>query len=485
MNTNKIKIKHFFLPFMLLIFMGCKKSFLEIDPQQDTDVSRVAEDLPGARAAIIGVYTRLKPETYYGRSMILIPEIMSDNAFLSRRNSNRYQSYDRYGITINDSYARSLWDEAYRVIVNANLLIQKVTTTEYPSADQAEIDQILGEAYAIRALSHFDLVRLFAQPYNFTPGATHPGIPVVIKSGTVKSEIINPSRNTVEEVYKQIETDLKTALEYLPKTPKGFSKSLKGRISFYAAEAILSKVYLYMEKWENAEQHATSVIDSKAYTLLGNANFATDFSKQDNTETIFELQYSMTNRLSSDALANFLLQNGSYGDGLASMDLYNQYGSTDVRRNFLKIGKRSGTGGEDPAVMVQKYSNITTYEEGVKVIRLGEVHLIRAEARAHIPGKTAEAAADLDKIAQRSEPTKASSIAIGNDLINEIIQERRKELAFEGDRLFDLRRNKKSFTKYMSDDSMEIPYSNLKTILPIPLAEMNANGNIEQNEGYK
>ncbi len=484
MNTKNIKTKLFVLPLILLFFMGCKKSFLEIDPQQNTDVSKVAEDLPGAKAAIIGVYTRLQPETYYGRSMILIPEIMSDNAYLSRKNSNRYQSYDRYGVTTNDGYARNLWDGAYRVIVNANLLIQKATVTDYPTADQPEIDQILGEAYALRALAHFDLVRLFAQPYNFTPAATHPGIPVVIKSGTVKSEIINPSRNTVGEVYTQIESDLKTAIEYLPTTPKGFSRSLKGRVSHYAAGAILSKVYLYMEKWENAEKYATTVIDSKVYTLLSNANFATDFSKQDNTETIFELQYSMTNRLSSDALANFLLQNGSYGDGLASMDLYEQYSSTDARRSFLKIGKRSGSGGEDPAVMVQKYSNISDYEEGVKVIRLGEVYLIRAEARAYIPGKTTESAADLDKIAQRSEPSKANSNAIGQGLIDDIIKERRKELAFEGDRLFDLRRNNRSFTKYMSDDSMEILFSNLKTILPIPLGEMNANGNIDQNEGY-
>ena len=485
MNINNNKTKLFLLPLMLLIFIGCKKSFLEIDPQQETDVSRVAEDLPGARAAIIGVYTRLQPETYYGRSMILIPEIMSDNAYLSRRNSNRYQSYDRYGITTNDGYARNLWDEAYRVIVNANLLIQKATVTDYPTADQPEIDQILGEAYAIRALAHFDLVRLFAQPFNFTPGAGHPGIPVIIKSGTVKSEIVSPSRNTVAEVYKQIEEDLKSAIEYLPETPKGFSRSLKGRISHFAAQAILSKVYLNMEKWEDAEKYASNVIDSKVYSLLSNGDFATVFSQQNNTETIFELQYSMTNRLSSDALANFLLQNGSYGDGLASMDLYNQYSASDVRRTFLKKGKRSGSGGEDPAILVQKYSNITSYEEGVKVIRLGEIYLIRAEARAHIPGKMTEAAADLDKIAQRSEPTKANSIATGQDLINEIINERRKELAFEGDRLFDLRRNKMSFTKYMSDDSMEIPFSSLKTILPIPLAETNANSNIEQNEGYK
>ena len=91
----------------------------------------------------------------------------------------------------------------------------------------------------------------------------------------------------------------------------------------------------------------------------------------------------------------------------------------------------------------------------------------------------------MDRIAQRSEPSKPKTSAAGQALINEIIKERRKELAFEGNRLFDLRRNKMSFTKYTSDDGTVIPYSNLKTILPIPLSEMNANGNIQQNEGYK
>ncbi len=472
-----------------LSFGACKKDFLNVNPQQNMDVAFVIEDLPTTKAAVMGTYSLLQSPSYYGRSMMILPDLMADNMYISRKNSSRYINYDQYIVTINDSYATSSWNVLYRTVVNANLIITKGEKLTVPETMVAEVNHLIGEAYALRGLAYFDLLRLYAEPYNATAGAGHIGVPVVIKSGTDKNDVISPKRNTVKEGYDQVVSDLKKAVASLPVTPIGFSASNRGHISHYAAEALLARVYLYMGDYVNAELAATNVITGNKYTLLTNANYvsgSTSFRTQNNTESIFEIQFNATNNNGTDALANFLLQGSSYGDGLATDDLFNSYKASDVRRGFLPKGKRSGSGGEDPAYVITKYNNTSTYEEGIKVIRLSEIYLIRAEARAKQTGKDALAAADLDVIAKRADATAVTTNATGQALIDLIIAENRKEFAFEGHRLFDLTRNKLSFTKYRTGGAT-VPAASmvLKTVLPIPLSEMNANDNMEQNEGYK
>lgn len=472
-----------------LSFGSCKKDFLEINPEQQTDVNMVVVDLPSTRAAVMGTYSLLQSAAYYGRSLVVLPEVMSDNLYISRRNSNRYTSYDQYITTVNDGTASGSWNTLYKTIVNANIIISKGEQLVVPETESGEMKHLIGEAYTLRALAHFDLLRLYAAPYNASADASHIGIPVVIKSGTSKEDVISPKRNTVKEGYTQLVSDLQKAITLLPAAaPIGFSASNRGHIAHYAAKALLSRVYLYMGDWVNAEALATEVINSNKYTLLSNANYvtgSTNFRTQNNSEAIFEVQYTLTDNLAQDALSSFLLQGASYGDGLATDDLYNLYKSTDVRRGFMTKSKRSGSGGEDPAFVITKYNNISTYEEGVKVIRLSEVYLIRAEARAK-QGKDGLAAADLDVVAKRADTTKPTTTETGTALQNLILVENRKEFAFEGHRLFDLTRNKAGFVKYRTG-GITIPVANtsLKTVLPIPLAEMNANPNMEQNQGYK
>lgn len=476
--------------FLAVLSCGsCKKEFLEINPQQQTDVNMVVIDLASTRAAVMGTYGLLQSAAYYGRSITVLPDLMADNMYISRKNSNRYTAYDQYIVTANDGTTSGSWNILYRTIVNSNIIISKGEKLTLAATEAPEVQHLVGEAYTLRALAHFDLLRLYAAPYNATPNASHIGIPVIVKSGTSKEDIISPSRNTVKEGYTQIVSDLKKAITMMPVAPVGFSASNKGHITHFAAEALLARVYLYMGDWVNAELMATDVISSNKYTLLSNANYvsgSTNFRTQNNSESIFEIVYNTTNNLGTDALASFLLQGASYGDGLATDDLYNKYTATDVRRGFMAKSKRSGSGGEDPAFVITKYNNITTYEEGVKVIRLSEMYLIRAEARAKQGGKDALAAADLDVIAKRADASSVPVSQTGQALQDLILAENRKEFAFEGHRLFDLTRNKLGFIKYRTGgETISISSNSLKTVLPIPLAEMNSNPNMVQNEGYK
>ncbi|MDN3586468.1 RagB/SusD family nutrient uptake outer membrane protein [Pedobacter aquatilis] len=472
---------------MALSITSCKKEFLEINPEQQAAVNVVVIDLPTTRAAVMGTYSILQGAAYYGRSAVVLPDLMADNMYISRRNSSRYTSYDQYITITNDGTASGSWYAMYRTIVNANIIISKGEQLSVPASEQAEVSHLVGEAYTMRALAHFDLLRFYAAPYNATANATHIGVPVISKSGTSKEDILNPKRNTVKEGYDLIVSDLKKALTLMPATPVGFTAANKGHISQFAAKALLARVYLYMEDWVNAEAMATDVIVSNKFTLLSNANYqsgSTNFRTQNNSEAIFEVVYNSTSNLGTDRLAAFLFQGSSYGDGLATDDLFNLYSAADVRKGFMTRGSR--TSAENPANVITKYNNTTTFEEGVKVIRLSEVYLIRAEARAKQTGKDALAAADLDIVAKRADASAPTTVASGIALQNLILLENRKEFAFEGHRLFDLTRNKLGFTKYRTG-GITIPIANnsLKTVLPIPLAEMNANTNMEQNEGYK
>jgi hypothetical protein len=478
---------HKLLPaLMLTVALGsCSKGFLDTTPQQSTDLNNVVVDLPSTRGAINGIYSLMKSADYYGRTMFVNADLMADNAYISKKNSGRYLPNDQYGITSNDSRVRATWNQLYLLIANANILIEKGEALQLPASEEAEKKHILGEAYTLRALAYLDLARTYAQPYNFTPDASHLGVPVVTVTKPDNSSIISPKRSTAKETYKQIVDDLVKATTLLTASPVGFSSSNKGKITLNGARALLSRVYLYMEDWTNAEAMATEVISANKYSLIARDKLLTDFGLQNNSETIFEVHYLTTDNLGSDQLTNFTLQSGSYGDLLATDDLYNSYDAADARRGFLIKGKRSGSGGENPAVIINKYNNITTFEEGIKVMRLAEVYLNRAEARAMQPGKEADAVADIDMIKKRAFATPAPTTETGAALLQLIRNERRRELPFEGHRLFDLTRWKQDFTKDRSGNvTISIGYPNLKTIMPIPLSEINANPNIEPNDGY-
>lgn len=472
---------------ILLIPLGlysCKKSFLDIPSTSSVDAEEAITDLSGMETAINGIYDQLQSSDYYNRSFSVIPELMSDNLYLSTKNAGRYLDYNDYIVTKMNGYASDMWDVVYRVIVNCNLIINAA-----PNVDAAEEDKdaILGQAYALRALAHFDLCRAFAQPYNFTSDASHPGIPIVVNSSiSLPEKVEKPSRNTVKEVYDQIIDDFETAISLLPESLPGEKATFSGKVNKYAAEALLSRVYLYKGDWKESKSLADDVINSKVYSLLPNTDLVSNFSSSNNGETILEVFNTDQDNSGTSSLGAFYGQNNSYGDALATYDLYDIFSATDVRKSFMKIGDRNANGSEKNVPLILKYGTDPTNAENVKIIRLAEVYINRAEAEAHIPGQEANAIADLSEVAERADPIMTINPSLkGQQLIDRILLERRKELAFEGQRLFDLIRNKKDFVKYESEDNtMNITYPSEKTILPIPQAEIDVNGDLEQNPGY-
>lgn len=462
---------------------ACSKDFLELKPDQSTETGRAIKDLPGLQAAISGVYSLMQSANYYGRTMPLLPDLRADNSFVSVINTNRYRNQDQYIVTANDVYTTDSWNQLYSVVANANMVISKGPAISLlPSAaDSIEAKQIVAEAYAIRAQVFFDLSRMYAQPYNFTANASHMGIPIVTITNV--DSVQAPSRSSMKDTYAQIINDLRTAIrKFEESNSTAFSSA---RLNVYSAKALLARVLLYKEDWEDAAALANAVIKSNRYSLLTGDKLVSDFKITGNGETIFEIINTPVDNPGTDGLGYMFNQDG-YGDVLATNNVFNIYTSGDVRRNFLKKSKRAGNGGESPANVISKYSDVTTFSEGIKVMRLAELYLIRAEALAHL-GKAPEAQADLNVVAQRADRNALPVTVTGQALLDAILLERRKELAFEGHRLFDLIRTKQSFTKYLaSDKTIQVAWPSTKVILPIPQRELDANPNIrnQQNEGY-
>ncbi len=287
-----------------------------------------------------------------------------------------------------------------------------------------------------------------------------------------------PSRNTVAEVYTQVLSDLITAEDLMTIDP-----SNAGYFSKEAAQAMLSRVYLYMEDYENAEAKATDVIDSQKYELATAAAYPSMFLEGNSSEAIVEMVYSITDNPGSDHLGGMYKATG-YGDYLPAKDLLDMMDDNDVRKTmFMSDPKLSGV---YCCLRVNKYpssgSQIGT--DNIPVIRLSEVYLNRAEARARM-NDFIGARSDLQLIRQRANPDAVPLTLTGDALTEEILKERRRELCFEGHRIFDITRNKQDMVREDCTSTIcEVTYPNDRFILPIPDGETNANDNIDQNPDY-
>lgn len=459
------------------LMLSCSEDFLELSPQQSVAVENALTNLDDYKSSITGIYNEMSVADYYGRYFILIPDVMSDDV---KQNSqaNRVKNYAQYVASVTDSDARDIWTNMYQAINAANTIIN--ATVEVPPTVKAEQDHMIGEAYALRGLIYFDLVRLYAHHYTFSAGGSHPGVPITL----VFDPEALPSRNTVKEVYDQAIADMTMAITLMGDSRSGNSNTL----SLTAVKALLARVYLYKEDWPNAELMATQVIADGTYALESNANYTDLWTSDNSPESIFEVSMTEADNRGSDALGRMYVKEG-YGDYLPSDDVVSLYDPADVRLGVFKPD--AGLSGDYAPFRMDKYPDPLSWDN-TKVIRLAEVYLIRAEARAEQGGaKEAGARTDLDMVHQRGLATAPNNGDSGQALKDAIFNERRLELCFEGQRLWDLRRKKKDIVRTQcttTNGVCTIPYagSNLsdRVMLPIPQVEMDVNPNIAGNPGY-
>ncbi len=446
---------------------SCKKDYLVQTPPTSLTPATALASETDLSTALLGTYSGLRSTGHLGRTFPVLGDLMADNAYQSLLNSNRYTNFNNYLYTVTDGDVNAFWTSAYSTILRCNNIINSSV------AANANVNQYKGEAYAIRALCYFNLIRYYARPFTDDPNGL--GVPIVTKFDIT----LFPARNKVSEVYTLINADLTQAFTLITqfKNSTQFSK--------YAARGLHAKVYLTMGDKTNAKTAALDVINSSGFTLLTAANhdayWKSPLLRTDRVETLFEVSSDGISSNGFDALPNIYSQSG-YGDLLCSDDLYNLFSASDVRRNLYTVGVRAGV----RAIFVNKYPNVFGTEiSDTKVLRLSDMYLIAAEAS--LPVNEADALKFVNLLtAARGAAPIASTGAV---LFEDIIKERRKELAFEGDRYLDLQRLKRDVvrsTNYVASARL-IPYSDFRRLLPIPQRELDANENIrsQQNPGWK
>ena len=462
---NKISGKSPLIVLLVVFFtVSCSKDFLELQPQQAVSTANALSTVGDFEAAIVGAYDGLSNSNYYGRYFTLVTDIMSDDVKLNA-SANRASDWAEYvgSATDNNNLSGNIFEYAYRVIDRANRILSMET--------EASVDNFLGQAYALRALVHFDLVRIYGQHYTYTADASHLGVPIV----TTVDPFQKPARNTVKEVYDQVIADFNTALGLIgTDTDSHF-------LNRNAVKALLARVYMFKEDWSSALSAANDVINSGDYSLVSNGSYDQIFIQDGNSESIFELDMNETDKRGTDALAGMYLGSG-YGDYLPAEDILNLFPAGDVRGTLFATDLNIG-GGIYGTTRVNKYANSLGYNNP-QVIRLADVYLIRAEANYNL-GNASAAQADVDMVRQRANPTAAAVTATGQALLDEILLERRLELCFEGSRLWDLTRHKMGVHRTDCTATIcDISYPSDRFILAIGQFEMDVNENMVQNPGY-
>ena len=464
---KRITIKNMIVTTVLFLSLAsCEKSFLELKPPTSLTPEFALATEADLQVALRGAYSGLKSTALYGRSLMVLGDMMADNTYQSSLNTNRYTNFNLYNYLVTDGDVAGLWNASYTVILRANNIINS------PIADNANIQQIKGEAYAIRALAYFNLVRYFGSPYTADPSKL--GVPII----TTYQADLKPERAKIADVYTLINKDLTQAYTLMTK----FTNS--SQFSKYSAKALQAKVYLAMGDKTNAKTAALDVITNSGFTAISSAAhtgyWAGVAPRTDKVETLLEISFDAVANNAFDALSYIYLQSGNYGDMLCSSELYDLFETADIRKSLYATGIRGGLA----SVFVNKYSSFTGDHSDTKVIRMSEMYLIAAEAS--YPSNTADALKYVNEVTSRRGATAIASS--GSALLEDIITERRKELAFEGERYLDMQRLQRNIvrSKNYPAAALSIDFTNYRRIMPIPQGELDANPNIkaQQNPGW-
>jgi starch-binding outer membrane protein, SusD/RagB family len=467
-------INKLFFSTILIIGLGaCQDDFYDRKPYNALSVNDAIKNEADLVTAANGMYSGMRTANLFLRGIPFMGDILADNVYLSASNSNRYVAQYNYSYILTNGDTGGIWQGAYAVILRANNIINANVT------ETVTTKQIKGEALTVRALMYWELAKWFGQPITTNP--TGLSVPIILTFDPT----IKPGRNTTTEVYDQVAKDLNQAFDLMTVTNKNSSF-----ISKYVAKALLAKVLLYRADYPGAKVAAQDVVTNGGYALAAstsaayNAYWANAVPVTNKLETIFEISTDGVNNVGFDALSNMFDQNG-YGDGLCTSELYNLYTATDVRRALLVSGSRAG----ENVFLINKYQNTRNNadKDDGKVLRYSDILLVLAEANARTNDEV-NALRFLNQVVQRRDPSATALTSTGATLIEDIIRERRKELAFEGDRFPDLNRLGRPIVRNAQYPAAarNIPANNFRRIMPIPQFEIDANPaiKVQQNPEY-
>lgn len=488
---------------------SCVNDWLDVAPSDGTDADAALTSSSDLAAARTGMYAALKGNSnlvdYYGQQFFVYGDVHAgdDYQYNNIGGSNRasfyydmnYQTASEFSSSTSSSNVA--WKSPYIVIGRANRIIAAAEGGALSDAAEAKatIDQYAAEAKVLRALAHFDLVRIYGKPYTEDQGASL-GVPLV--TGVLESNA-KPARSTVAEVYTQVVKDLTEAIS----SNALATETEPGYVSVWGAKAILSRVYLNMGDYANALSVAEDIIKNSGAALWTRDQYfkAWDASTPNESEFLFRLNVAgSTDNNDLNGIGN-LQQRDGYKEMVATKKFVDMLTSDpkDVRNDMFlpaKAEKEVAVYGTNKVFLNKlrgqggNLRNVTI----VPIIRLSEVYLTAAECAFRNNDKT-KAVEYLNDLVKNRTTTVASLATVDNITLDRILIERRKELIGEGQRYFDALRNNETITRYTSEadkgwhktlskEAQSFNRDYFKAIAAIPQAEINANPNIKQNTGY-
>ena len=503
MKKITINITSLFL--LTLLLASCKK-WVDYNPREDfriTELDYLASE-SDYRTMAVSVYTPLQ----WINQVVPIGDIASDNAVSGGENASdvlALQQIDDYSHTPVNSALTEIWSSAYEGVNRANYMTQyKDKNPAGGTVDFAGKDALYGEVYFIRAYYYFTLVKMFGD------------VPLFVDRRLGLTDSKTLQRSPKAEVYAQIEKDLTAAIAALPAV-----QQQKGRITKYAAQALMGKVLIYQGKFDAAAPILESIITANAFSLVTDFASMYLFTGENGPESVFEIQYSNTSPYYNWAgynrgQGNYAVQqcgvrglNGTgampyaagWSTNLPTQNLANAYTAGDKRKAVTVLDIEAYKNA-NPALnityQVAPYKNTGLYNQkylprkgetsgqlelnytnNFRIIRFAEVLLMAAEAfnRSSTPNDT-KAQTYLNRVRQRAFGDNLHNItSTGTALRQAIWDERRLELGMEGDRFFDLVRTGQAAAKITGF------VTGKHEVFPIPQREVEISG-LTQNNGY-
>jgi starch-binding outer membrane protein, SusD/RagB family len=435
---------------LLATLASCKK-FLDVEPRDAVSDEETIVDGASAATAVRGMYRQLGTDNYYGYLFQTFGYLSGDNVQWTGSQSV-IQQFISHDVKADNTNIDSAWAAIYATINRANQIIDKVpgvaVSATFPDATK---NQLLGEAYFVRALSYFDLARTWG------------GVQLILKPTVTIHDTQGVKRSSLADTYAQVLSDLNTAEPLLPDTVNRY------RATQQTVWALKARFYLYQNDWNDAETYATKLIGNSSYVLLKpySAFFANNVVGTQ--ESIFEISYSAANTNSHRTFWQPPANGGT-----------RQWAPNDA---FIALVTDPAIGG-NRSVTVAKTSEGLWYgnfyyrspaTDPAYILRIAEQYLIRAEARANNNDLTG-ALADLDAVRDRAG-LPASTAASPSDILLAIENERRLEFAFEPHRWYDLVRTNRAAAVLGVTNTQ-------KYVMPIPQAQLAVDPASEPNPGY-
>lgn len=482
---------------VLLGSSSCQKDFLQLSDPTRISGEDLYRDANGLNLALNAAYASLQ-EMYgkgsSGNGIYLFADVASDNstALTSGAGLGDFETFITAPENIN---LQTMWNTVYRAIARCNSIIERAPAIDMDATLKA---RTIAEAKFIRALTYFNAVRIWG------------GVPLVVKEITSANDALSYSRESVANVYGQIEADL-SEIEQGTVLPARYTANADfGRVTRGAAKALLGKVYLTQKKYDLCKTKLGELIPrgSNAFGYDLQASFANIFSitNELNSEIIFAVRYTKSGLGTGAPFFNWFLPEstgsaivrvgGAQGFNTVRQDLYDAFPATDPRR-AASIGVYTAANGSI-SYYTQKYTDnpsigFDTDNDWI-VLRYADVLLMYAEAENELNGPTALAINQVNDIRRRAYNGTANNLTPAQtadqaSLRLAIETERRLELSMEGHRWFDLVRTDRAvtvmnahFTRYnIRNGANVVQIAQRNTLFPIPLRETQINPNITPN----